>query len=184
MLSNLGRAITVFGSARVPPGSRWYAQAEDAGRLIAQAGYATITGGGPGTMEATNKGAFNEGGRSVGLNIRLPHEQGANQYQNLSIEFRHFYARKVCFLKHCDGVICFPGGFGTLDEFFELVTLMQTGKNPKVPVAMVGTAYWGKLVDFLRDAMRVPGEEYIDNCDLDLFRLFDDVQEAVEFVCD
>jgi len=182
MLSDLGRAITVFGSARVQPGDPWYARAENAGRLIAQAGYATITGGGPGIMEAANKGAIEGGGKSAGLNIKLPHEQGANQYQSVSVEFRHFYARKVCFLKHCNGVICFPGGFGTLDEFFELVTLMQTGKNPIIPVALMGSDYWDKAVDFLRHSL-LDGK-YIDEHDLDLFRTFDDVRDAVNFVCD
>lgn len=181
-LSDLGPAVTVFGSARVKPTEPAYSQAEEAGRLLARAGYATITGGGPGIMEAANKGAIEAGGKSAGLNIRLPHEQGANPYQNVSVEFRHFYARKVCFLKHCNGVICFPGGFGTLDEFFELVTLMQTEKNPRIPVALVNKAYWGKLVDFIQGAL-LP--RYVGGHDLDLFRLFDDgdIPAAVDFAC-
>lgn len=180
-LSDLGPAITVFGSARAQPESQWYSLAEEAGRLISQSGYATITGGGPGIMEAANKGAIGVGGKSVGLNIILPHEHGANQYQNISVDFRYFYARKVCFLKHCYGVICFPGGFGTLDEFFELVTLIQTGKNPRIPVALMGSVYWNKLVNFMRDELL--NEKYIDECDLNMSRIFDDAQEAVNFVC-
>ena len=183
-LEGLGPAITVFGSARVKPEHPQYGQAVEAGRLIAEAGYATITGGGPGVMEAANRGAMDAGGKSVGLNIRLPHEQGANPYQNVSVEFKHFYARKVCFLKHCCGVLCFPGGFGTLDEFFELVTLIQTAKGPRIPVALMGSEFWGKLAEFMRCAMLASGPPYVDQADLGLFRVFDDVREAVEFVCD
>lgn len=181
-LEELGRAITVFGSARVPDSDPAYEQAVKAGRLIAEAGYATITGGGPGIMEAANKGSIEAGGRSVGLNIKLPHEQGSNGFQNISVDFRYFYARKVCFLKHCDGVMCFPGGFGTLDEFFELVTLIQTKKNPKIPVALVGSAYWNRLVDFMRDTLLSGG--FVSEPDMSLFSVFDDVEDAVEFVCD
>ncbi len=181
-LEELGRAITVFGSARVPDNDPAYMQAMDAGRLIAEAGYATITGGGPGIMEATNKGAIEADGKSVGLNIKLPHEQGSNGFQNVSVDFRYFYARKVCFLKHCSGVICFPGGFGTLDEFFELVTLIQTGKNPRIPVALVGSVYWNNLVCFMRDTLASGG--FVSEPDLRLFSVFDDIESAVEFVCD
>lgn len=181
-LDGLDRAITVFGSARVPDGDPAYKQAMDAGRLIAEAGYATITGGGPGIMEAANKGAIKAGGQSVGLNIVLPHEQGPNEFQNISVDFRYFYARKVCFLKHCNGVICFPGGFGTLDEFFELVTLIQTGKSPKIPIALVGSAYWGRLIDFMRDTLLSGG--FVSEPDMGLFGVFDDIGDAVEFVCD
>jgi uncharacterized protein (TIGR00730 family) len=183
-LEDLGPAITVFGSARVKPEHPQYGQAMEAGRLIAEAGYATITGGGPGIMEAANRGAMEAGGRSVGLNIRLPREQGANPYQNVSVEFKHFYARKVCFLKHCRGVLCFPGGFGTLDEFFELVTLIQTAKGPRIPVALMGSAFWGRLTEFVRCAMLASDPPYVDQADLGLFKVFDDVREAVEFVCD
>jgi hypothetical protein len=182
-LEDLGPAITVFGSARVKSEHPQYEQAVEAGRLIAEAGYATITGGGPGIMEAANRGAMGAGGKSVGLNIRLPHEQGTNLYQNMSVEFKHFYARKVCFLKHCHGVLCFPGGFGTLDEFFELVTLIQTAKGPRIPVALMDSAFWGKLAEFMRRAM-LASPPYIDQADLGLFKMFDDVREAVEFVCD
>lgn len=181
-LDGLDRAITVFGSARVPDGDPAYKQATDAGRLIAEAGYATITGGGPGIMEAANRGAIEAGGKSVGLNIILPHEQGPNEFQNISVDFRYFYARKVCFLKHCNGVICFPGGFGTLDEFFELVTLIQTGKNPKIPIALVGSAYWDRLIDFVRDTLL--GGGFVSEPDMGLFSVFDDIGDAVEFVCD
>lgn len=181
-LGELDRAITVFGSARVPDSDPAYRQAMNAGRLIAEAGYATITGGGPGIMEAANKGAIEAGGQSVGLNIILPHEQGPNGFQNISVDFRYFYARKVCFLKYCNGVICFPGGFGTLDEFFELVTLIQTKKNPKIPIALVGSAYWNKLIDFMQDTLLSGG--LVSEPDMSLFSVFDDIGDAVEFVCD
>jgi len=181
-LEELGRAITVFGSARVPDGDAVYNQAMDAGRLIAEAGYATITGGGPGIMEAANKGAISAGGKSVGLNIKLPHEQGSNGFQNVSVDFRYFYARKVCFLKHCNGVICFPGGFGTMDEFFELITLIQTGKTPKIPIALIGSGYWNGVMDFMRNTLLSGG--FVSEPDMGLFSVFDDIEDAVEFVCD
>jgi len=181
-LEELGRAITVFGSARVPEGDEAYKQATRAGCLIAEAGYATITGGGPGIMEAANKGAIEAGGQSVGLNIKLPHEQGANGFQNISVDFHYFYARKVCFLKHCGGVLCFPGGFGTMDEFFELITLIQTGKTPRIPIALVGSAYWSKVIDFMQDTLLDSG--FVSEPDLNLFSVFDDIDDAVEFVCD
>lgn len=183
-LEDLGPAITVFGSARVEAQHPMYSQAVEAGRLIAEAGYATITGGGPGAMEAANRGAIEAGGKSVGLNIRLPHERGSNSFQNISVEFRHFYARKVCFLKHCDGVVCFPGGFGTLDEFFELVTLIQTQKNPKIPVALIGSKYWNGLIRFMETFLLHGDIEYIGDADMGLFEVFDDMREAIEFVCD
>lgn len=181
-LEELGRAITVFGSARVPDSDPAYKQAVDAGRLIAEAGYATITGGGPGIMEAANKGAIGAGGQSVGLNIKLPHEQVANRFQNISVDFHYFYARKVCFLKHCSGVICFPGGVGTMDEFFELVTLIQTRKTPRIPIALVGSAYWDGVTKFMRDTLLTGG--FISKTDMELFSVFDDIEDAVEFVCD
>jgi uncharacterized protein (TIGR00730 family) len=143
-------AVTLFGSARVREGSRPYREARTVARRFAEAGWAVITGGGPGVMEAANRGAKEGGGLSVGLNIELPHEQHANPYLDLEYTFDHFYARKVCFVKPAEGFVIFPGGFGTLDELFEALTLIQTGKVQNFPVVLLGRGYWGGLLEWLR----------------------------------
>ncbi len=176
-LARLGAAICVFGSARSKPGSDEYAMAETIGRLLAESGYATITGGGPGTMEAVNKGASLAGGVSVGLGIELPHEQGLNDYVDLGINFRYFFVRKTMFLKYAQGFIVLPGGMGTLDELFESLTLVQTDTVKDFPIVLVGREYWTPLVDWLRDTVAASGK--IAPADLDLITLTDDPAEAV-----
>jgi uncharacterized protein (TIGR00730 family) len=154
---------------------------ELAGKLVKR-NFAVITGGGPGIMEAANKGAIEAGGTSVGLNMALPNEQVPNQYQNVSIDFHYFFARKVMFVKYASAFVCFPGGFGTMDEFFESMTLIQTGKTPPMKVVLIGTSFWEPLVDWIRKTML--GERAaISPEDLNLFSITDDVDEAVEQIC-
>lgn len=179
-LAEVRRAISIFGSARTQPGTPPYEAAAEMGRKLAQAGWATITGGGPGIMEAANKGAFEAGGTSVGLAIELPFESSMNKYVNLGINFRYFFVRKVMFLKYAQGFVAFPGGFGTLDELFEALTLTQTGKVTSFPIVLFGVDYWTPLLGFLRETMQEQG--YISASDLDLFMVTDDVDEAVRFV--
>lgn len=179
-LSHLGPSITVFGSARIPETDPWYARARELGGLIAKKNFAVITGGGPGLMEATNRGAFDAGGQSVGLNIELPHEQKANPYLTLSLNFHYFFIRKVCFVKYASGFILLPGGFGTLDEFFESITLIQTNRITRFPVVLMGRAHWQGLVDWMQRQLRE--QHLISDTDLDLFLVTDDLDEAVEFV--
>lgn len=179
-LADIGRAITVYGSARSAPDSPEYQAGVEVGRLLVEAGYAVITGGGPGCMEAANKGASEAGGISVGLGIELPFEQGVNEYVNLGINFRYFFARKTMFVKYAQGFIALPGGFGTLDELFESLTLVQTRTVRRFPIVLLGTDYWGGLVDWLRDTMAREGK--ISDTDLDLFHITDDPLEAVEHV--
>jgi uncharacterized protein (TIGR00730 family) len=181
VMSRVGPAIAVFGSARTPPGDRYYEQAVTVGRRLVEEGFAVITGGGPGIMEAANKGAFEAGGTSVGLNISLPMEQKANAYQNVSLEFDHFFARKVMFVKYAQGLICMPGGFGTMDEFYESMTLIQTGKSAQYPLVLIGSEFWGPMVDWLRGTMLTQFGN-ISAEDMELFRLIDDVDDAVAFV--
>jgi len=176
-LAELGPAISVFGSARTRKNTTEYRMGVEIGRLLAEAGYATITGGGPGIMEAANKGAFEAGGVSVGLGIELPHEQGINKFVNLGINFRYFFARKTCFVKYSQGFIVLPGGFGTLDELFEALTLVQTRTVTRFPLVLVGHAYWDGLVDWIRDVMVAEGT--ISPTDVDLFSITDDPAEAV-----
>ena len=176
-LARLGPAICVFGSARSKPGTPEYAVAEHIGRLLAESGYATITGGGPGTMEATNKGATGAGGVSVGLGIELPHEQGLNDFVDLGINFRYFFVRKTMFLKYAQGFIVLPGGYGTLDELFESLTLVQTDTVRDFPIVLVGSDYWAPLLAWLRDHVAAAGK--ISPGDLDLISLTDDPAEAV-----
>ncbi len=178
-MSPVGQAISVFGSARMAATEPMYAQAEALGRRLVEKGFAVITGGGPGLMEAANKGAFQAGGTSVGLNITLPHEQEANAYQNVKMEFHYFFVRKVMLMKYGVGMICFPGGFGTLDEFFEAMTLIQTGKCPRFPVVLFGSQYWSPLVEFMRGTL-LDRYKTVEPQDLDLFFLTDDVEQAVE----
>ncbi|MGL5826902.1 MAG: TIGR00730 family Rossman fold protein [Nocardioides sp.] len=179
-LAELGPAISVFGSARTQLDDHYYAIGERIGRALVGAGFAVITGGGPGAMEAANKGANEAGGVSVGLGIELPFEQGLNQWVDIGINFRYFFARKTMFLKYSQGFIVLPGGMGTLDELFEAVTLRQTGKVTSFPIVLVGTSYWQGLVDWLRDSVLTAGKVSPD--DLDLLKLTDDVDEAVELM--
>jgi uncharacterized protein (TIGR00730 family) len=180
MLAELGPAISVFGSARTGPGDPHYALAERVGAELARAGYAVVTGGGPGIMEAANKGCCEAGGVSVGLGIELPFEQGLNDWVDIGINFRYFFARKTMFLKYAQGFVVFPGGFGTFDELFEALCLVQTGKVTQFPVVLVGSSYWGGLVGWLRDT--VADERKIASADLDLFRVTDDVGAVIDTV--
>jgi uncharacterized protein (TIGR00730 family) len=173
-------AVSVFGSARVREDSPVYEAARTIGRHFAERGWAVITGGGPGVMEAANRGAKEAGGLSVGFNIDLPHEQGSNPYLDISYTFQHFYARKVCFVKPAEGFVIFPGGFGTLDELFEALTLIQTGKAQNFPVVLYDTDYWGELLDWIRGELLADG--MISPQDLDLLYATDDPIEAAENV--
>jgi hypothetical protein len=179
-LANLGPAISVFGSARTPRDDPLYQTAVELGTALARAGYGVITGGGPGIMEGANKGAVEGGGVSVGLGIELPFEQGINEYVDLGINFRYFFARKTMFVKYAQGFVVFPGGFGTLDELFEALTLVQTGKVTQFPIVLMGTSYWAGLVDWLRGT--VAAEKKIAVADLDLWCVTDDPSEAVEVI--
>src|SRR4051794_9212561 len=178
-LAGIGPAVTMFGSARTPPDDPYYRAAEEIARLLAKAGFSVITGGGPGIMEAAKKGAFEAGGVSVGCNITLPQEQEANRYQTISLDFHYFYARKVMFVKYANAFICFPGGYGTLDEFFETITLIQTLKSEPFPVLLYGSDYWGGLVDWMRRQL-IP--HFIDPEDIDIFRLVDNPADAVKLI--
>jgi uncharacterized protein (TIGR00730 family) len=178
-LAGIGQAVSVFGSARTRPDDPDYQAAEKTARLLAEDGLAVITGGGPGIMEAANKGAFEAGGMSIGCNITLPHEQEANRYQNITLDFHYFYARKVMFVKYASAFICFPGGYGTLDEFFETITLIQTMKVEPVPVVLYGSKHWGGLVEWMRQTLP---PKFINADDIDLFRVVDTPEAAVEAV--
>jgi uncharacterized protein (TIGR00730 family) len=173
-------AVTVFGSARVKPGEPAYRLAEDIARRLSDAGFAVISGGGPGIMEAANKGAFAGSSPSVGLNIHLPHEQHANQYQDISNTFQHFFARKVMFVKLSCAFVMLPGGFGTLDELFEVLTLVQTGKVRRVPLILVGSAHWSGLVDWIRNRLAADG--LIGPEDDRLLQVIDDPQAVVDAI--
>ena len=181
-LAELGPAISVFGSARTGTDDPTYALAEALGRGLAEAGFAVITGGGPGVMEAANKGACEAGGASVGLGIELPFEAGLNQYVDRGLNFRYFFARKTMFVKYAQGFVVLPGGFGTFDELFEALTLVQTQKVTSFPIVLVGTAYWSGLVDWIRGTVLADGK--ISETDLDMFRVTDDVDEAVAVMVD
>ncbi|WP_066834409.1 LOG family protein [Collinsella ihumii] len=177
-LAELGPAVSVFGSARTPRTDPMYKAARRAGKLIAARDVAVITGGGPGIMEAANRGAAVAGGTSVGLGIELPHEQELNAWVNLGMTFRYFFVRKTMFVKYSSGAIVFPGGFGTLDELFELLTLVQTHKVKRVPVALVGTDYWRGLFDWITGTMLEEGN--ISQLDPSLMQITDDVEQAVD----
>jgi uncharacterized protein (TIGR00730 family) len=177
-LAELGPAISVFGSARTKQGNLEWRRGEQVGRLLAEAGYAVITGGGPGAMAAANKGAHEAGGVSVGLGIELPFEQGVNQWVDLELNFRYFFARKTMFVKYANGFIVLPGGFGTLDELFEALTLVQTRKVTRFPIVLLGEAYWSGLVAWLSDSAVPQGT--IGKADLDLLQVTDSPEEAVE----
>ena len=176
-LAELGPAIAVFGSARTRPDEPSYAWAEEVGRRLAEADFAVITGGGPGVMEAANKGAIAGGGTSVGLGIELPFEAGLNEYVDLGINFRYFFARKTMFVKYSQGFVVLPGGLGTLDELFEALTLVQTQKVTSFPVVLLGVDYWQGMFDWLRGTVLADGK--IKERDLDMMTLTDDLEEAV-----
>src|SRR5215813_9318705 len=181
-LADLPPAVSVFGSARSQPDSFECKLAEQLGAALARAGYAVITGGGPGVMEAANKGATEAGGLSVGLGIELPYEQGLNHWVDIGIDFRYFFARKTMFVKYAQAFVVLPGGFGTMDELFEALTLVQTRKVTRFPVVLMGTWYWQGLLDWMRDSMAVEGK--ISPTDLDLLCVTDDVDEVVRHIID
>jgi uncharacterized protein (TIGR00730 family) len=181
VLARIGLAVTVFGSARIKPDSPYYAAAREVGRGIAERGFAVITGGGPGIMEAANRGASEADGLSIGCNIELPHEQASNPYANLSIDFRYFFVRKTMFVKYSEAFVVFPGGFGTLDELFESLTLIQTGKVKRFPVVLYGSEYWSGLLDWMRGRLLVEGT--ISEDDLALLQVVDTIEEVCAIAC-
>ncbi len=182
-LASVGPAVSIFGSARTHPNHRHYKLAQRTAAEVAKAGFAVITGGGGGIMEAANKGAAKVGGASIGLNIELPMEQIPNEYQNLSLHFRYFFVRKVMFLKYAHGFIVLPGGYGTMDEFFESLVLIQTLKQAQFPVILMVSDYWTGLIDWVRETM-LGKYEYISPEDLDVFTIQDDPQAAVRIITD
>ena len=175
--SDLGPCISVFGSARLKEGTHWYNEAEKLGELLTTHDFGVITGGGPGIMEASNKGSHNSGGKSIGVGIELPFESGMNKFVDKGVENRYFFTRKVMFLKYSKGFVIFPGGLGTLDEFFETITLAQCGHNIEYPIVLVGKEYWGGLIDWIKSTLLTEG--MISETDLDLFRVVDTAEEAV-----
>ena len=182
LLAELGPAVSVFGSARVLPGSADYDRAERIGAELARSGYAVITGGGPGVMEAANKGAVSANGVSVGLGIELPLEMGLNDYVDIGIEFRYFFVRKTIFIKYSQAFVVLPGGFGTLDELFEALTLVQTGKITKFPIVLVGSGYWTGMLSWIKESLLA--EEKISASDPDLLRVADDPAEVAKIIRD
>jgi uncharacterized protein (TIGR00730 family) len=182
-LARIGPCVSIFGSARTNNENKYYKLAEDCARLLTERGYGVISGGGPGIMEAANKGAYEAGGKSVGLNIELPFEQFHNRYidRDKVLEFDYFFIRKVMFMKYSQGFIILPGGFGTLDEMFEALTLIQTGKVARFPIVLVGKDYWGGLMDWVKNTMMAT-EKNINEEDLNLFRLVDTAEEAAEHI--
>lgn len=183
IMSQVGPAVTIFGSARTKANDKYYRAAVAIGKGLAKHNLAVITGGGPGIMEAANKGAMQSGGKSVGLNIELPHEQFSNRFSNVPIHFHYFFARKVCFVKYSLGFIFMPGGFGTLDEFFEVATLVQTGRIPQFPLILFGKDYWSGLLKWAQAQMR-ERHNFISADDLDLVTIVDKPQQAVECILD
>jgi len=181
-LAQVGPGVTVFGSARMKPTNPYYQSAVQLAQGLARHKLAIITGGGPGIMEAANRGARSVKGKSVGLNIQLPQEQRGNRFANIPINFHYFFSRKVCFVKYSLGFVFMPGGFGTLDEFFEVLTLVQTQRIPQFPLILFGKEYWKGLIRWMKD--RLESGEFISPGDLDLYKLTDDPQEAVDIIID
>lgn len=179
-LAKIEPAVTIFGSARIPPGHAYYALAESIGFSLSQAGFAVITGGGPGIMEAANQGAYRGKSPSVGLNIQLPHEQRINPYQNITLYFRHFFVRKVMFVKYASAYVVMPGGFGTLDELAEIMTLIQTEKSRRIPIILVHRPFWQGLLDWIH--AHLLEEKLINPEDLDLIQVMDDPEKIVETI--
>ncbi|MHC4106339.1 MAG: LOG family protein [Planctomycetota bacterium] len=182
-LASVGPAVSIFGSARTQPDDPYYKLAEQTASEIVNSGFAVITGGGGGIMEAANRGATKAGGQSIGLNIELPMEQIPNDFQNLSLHFRYFFVRKVMFLKYAHGFIVFPGGYGTMDEFFESLVLIQTLKQASFPVILMGSDYWEGLIDWIKEKM-LQEHGYIDPDDMDVFTVVDDPQAAAKIIVD
>jgi uncharacterized protein (TIGR00730 family) len=180
LLAELGMAVSIFGSARSRPGTAEYEMADQIARGLVDGGYAIITGGGPGIMEAANKGANEAGGVSVGLGIELPLESGLNDYVNVGVEFRYFFVRKTCFIKYSQAFVVLPGGFGTMDELFEAVTLVATGKITKFPIVLVGSSYWTGLIDWLKQTMLAEGKIGAD--ELSLLHIADEPDEVVKII--
>lgn len=180
-MANQGPLIPIFGSARITPDNPFYQSAEKLAALLVERGYGILTGGGPGIMEAASKGAYEAGGNSVGLNIRLPMEQHANPYQTTSLDFRYFFVRKVCFIKYAVALVAYPGGFGTLDEFSEAATLIQTNKINHVPLVLVGKKFWQPMMEWFKNTMLL---EYgaISPEDMNLFKLVDTPEEACDII--
>lgn len=179
-LSRVGAAVSIFGSARCKEGDKDYEMAKTIASKLAERGFAVITGGGPGIMEAGNKGAMSVGGRSIGLNIKLPHEQKPNPYQSIGLDFKYFFVRKLMFVKYAMAFIIMPGGFGTLDELFEALTLIQTSRIKRFPVYLVDSTFWKPMLGFIKENMVNRG--YVAQADLDLFALVDDVDQLVEHI--
>ncbi|HEY0664938.1 MAG TPA: TIGR00730 family Rossman fold protein [Gallionella sp.] len=179
-LSTIHPAVSIFGSARTRPDHPYYQLTEEIARLLSDAGFSVISGGGPGIMEAANKGAFYGKSPSIGLNIQLPHEQHNNPYQNISQTFQHFFTRKVFFVKFASAYVVMPGGFGTLDELMEALTLVQTGKTRKIPIILVGSKFWGGMLDWFRTSLLE--EKVISPEDLDLIQLIDEPREVVNAI--
>jgi hypothetical protein len=180
LLAELGMAVSIFGSARTKPGTADYEMADNIAAGLAEAGYAIITGGGPGIMEAANKGAAGAGGTSVGLGIELPMESGLNDYVNIGVEFRYFFVRKTVFIKYSQAFVVLPGGYGTMDELFEALTLVATGKITKFPIVLVGSAYWSGLLDWMKTTMLTDGK--IGPEELSLLQIVDDPDEVVKII--
>lgn len=179
-LSAIAPSVSIFGSARTRPNDPYYQLAEEIARGLSDAGFSVVSGGGPGIMEAANKGAFSGKSPSIGLNITLPQEQVANAYQNISLHFRHFFSRKVMFVKYASAYIVLPGGFGTLDEMAEILTLVQTGKSRRIPIILVGSEFWSGLIDWFKDTMVKQGT--IKPGDLKLFKVIDEPKAVVEAI--
>lgn len=181
-LARIRPSVSIFGSARIGAGHAYYRMSEALGYELSRAGFSVVTGGGGGLMEAANKGAFRSKSPSVGLNIQLPHEQKANPYQDVTLTFRHFFARKMMFVKYASACVILPGGFGTMDEFFEIVTLIQTGKSHSVPVVLMGTTFWAGLLAWFREQLLSAGT--ITESELDLIKVADDPGEVVDMIFD
>ena len=181
-LGRIKPSVSIFGSARTPPGHPVYALSEEIARELSDSGFAVVSGGGPGVMEAANKGAYAGRSPSIGLNIQLPHEQVSNPYQDIALNFRHFFSRKVMFVKYASAYVILPGGFGTLDEMAEILTLVQTGKTRRIPIILVGSKFWSGLIGWFRDTLIPAGT--IDEIDLEFFCVVDDPAEVVSRIFD
>ncbi len=181
-LVSISPSVSIFGSARFKPDHEWYILSQTISRKLSDSGFAVVSGGGPGVMEAANKGAFAGKSASVGLNIELPHEQSGNPYQDISLNFKYFFARKVMFVKYASAYVVMPGGFGTLDELAEVLTLVQTGKSRKMPIILVGSEFWSGLIDWFKAGLLANGT--INEADLDLFKVLDDPDDVVKAIFD
>ncbi len=181
-LAQIKPSVSVFGSARTPPDHPYYKLAEDIARELSDSGFSVVSGGGPGIMEAANKGAYAGKSPSIGLNIQLPHEQVGNPYQDISLNFRHFFSRKVMFVKYASAYVVLPGGFGTLDELAEILTLVQTGKTRRIPIILVHAPFWKGLLDWFKDTLVAEGT--INESDLDLYKVVDTPREVVDLIFD